>query len=78
MTNPWISAGLKFPDLSGHLFYERIGVPIAKTKEKDGADLEPIIDIPGGSYDGFDEYEAVEIMRDDHVITTEYMVVSVS
>lgn len=43
-----------------------------------GALFEPIIDIPGGSFDGFDDYEAVEIMRDDHVITTEYMVVSVS
>lgn len=43
-----------------------------------GALFEPIIDIPGGSFDGFADYEAVEIIHDDHVITTEYMVVSVN
>ncbi len=41
--------------------------------------FEPIIEIPTDSDFYLDEYEAVEVLRDDdEVITAHYMVVSVS
>ncbi len=40
--------------------------------------FEPIIEIPNDSDFYLDEYEAVEVLRDDDVITAHYMVVSVS